>query len=65
MARRQVHGRVDEETYAAWDRWVTSEGVTFAAVLEAIGREIAAGRPPSKRVVILARRIDRARYNKR
>lgn len=65
MERRQVHARLDEPTAAAWERWLTREGVTLAAVLEALGREIGAGRAPSKRVVTLARKIDRERGSRR
>lgn len=65
MPRRQVHARLDEPAAEAWDRWLTAEGLTFSAALESIGREIAAGRPPSQRVVALARRIDRDRNSRR
>jgi hypothetical protein len=65
MPRRQVHARLDPVSAAAWDRWLTREGVTFSAVLEALGREIAEGRNPSKRVVRLARSIDRMRGSRR
>lgn len=63
--RPELRGRVDPATLAAWDRWLTTEGLTTSAALEAIGREIAAGRPPSKRVVALARKIDRERSSRR
>lgn len=65
MSRRQVHARLDEAAADAWDRWLTVEGLTFSAALESLGREIAAGRPPSKKVVALARRIDRERNSRR
>ena len=58
MEKRMLRGRVDEATGRAWDRWLLDQGVTLAAALEAIGREIAAGRPPSARVARLARQID-------
>ena len=65
MSRRQVHGRLDDEAWTAWDRWLTREGLTFSAALEALGREMAAGHPPAKRVVELARKIDRERASRR
>lgn len=65
MSRRMLRGRVDEDTAAAWERWLAREGVTFSAVLEAIGQEIAAGRPPTRKVVMLARQIDRERGSRR
>jgi hypothetical protein len=64
MPRRQVHARLDDDAAAAWDRWLTREGLTFSGALEAIGREIAAGRPPSSKVVKLARQIDRERNSR-
>jgi hypothetical protein len=65
MPRIMLRGRVDEDTARAWDRWLTAEGVTFSAVLEALGQEMAEGRPPSKRVAVLARKIDRERSSRR
>ena len=65
VPRIMLRGRVDEDTARAWDRWLTEERLTFAAVLEAIGREIAAGKPPTKRVAELAAKIDRERNSKR
>lgn len=65
MTRHMLRGRVDEDTAKAWDRWLAGEGLTFSAALESIGREIAAGRPPSKKVVALARKIDRERNSRR
>lgn len=60
-----VKGRVDPETYRAWDRWRIAQGITWAAMFEAIGRETAAGRPLSKRIVEEARRVDQERNSKR
>lgn len=56
---------MDPDSWAAWDRWLTDNNLTASAACEAICREIKAGRPPSARVVSLARQIDRERNNRR
>jgi hypothetical protein len=65
MPRVMLRGRVEEDTAHCWDRFLTTEGLTFSAVLEALGQEMAVGRPPSRRVVKLARKIDRERSSRR
>lgn len=40
----EVRARLTDEAYAAWDRAVTREGVTLTALVESIGREMAAER---------------------
>lgn len=61
MERRQIHARLDPRAWEAWDRWLTREGVTLSAALEAFGRELAEGRAPPVRVARRARVIDRER----
>lgn len=60
-----IRARLTDESSRAWDRTVTREGVTMTALLEAIGREIAAGRwQPTKRMIDQARRIDSERRSR-
>lgn len=62
----QIKGRLSEPASKAWDRFITQEGVTTAALLAALGEELAAGRwKPTRRAIEEARRIDRERHSRR
>lgn len=60
-----IRARLSDESSRAWDRTVTREGVTMTALLEALGREMSAGRwHPTRGAVELARKIDRERRSR-
>lgn len=62
----QIKGQLSDPASKAWDRLTTAEGVTTAALLAALGEELAEGRwRPTRRVVERARRIDRERHSRR
>lgn len=62
----QIKGSLTDRSGRAWDRFVTSEGVSTAALLEALASALADGTwKPTKRIVADARRIDRERSSRR
>lgn len=62
----QIKGDLSGPAGRAWDRFVTQEGVTTAALLEALCSELAEGRwKPTRRVVARARKIDVERRSRR
>jgi hypothetical protein len=65
MGRPEIRGRVSPAAHQAWDRLVTTEGVTVSGLLEALGQELADGRwRPTQRTIRLARTIDRERHSR-
>ncbi len=63
--RRQVRARLTPEARAAWERVLVENGVTWTAIFEALGQDIAAGRwTPSKSTIQAARRLDRERFSR-
>ena len=66
LVRFQVQVRLSEDARRGWDRLCTDNGCTLTAVLEALGRELDAGRSPvPERVLKAAREIDRERRSRR
>lgn len=62
----QIKGQLSDPASKAWDRLTTKEGVTTAALLAALGEELAAGRwRPTRRAIEIARRIDKERGSRR
>lgn len=41
---KEIRGRLSEPAGRGWDRFLASEGVDATALLEAIGRDMAAGK---------------------
>jgi hypothetical protein len=64
MAAHEVRARLSAPSWAAWDRWVTQQGVTTTALIEAIAVELGEGWNPPARIVKRAREIDRARRSR-
>lgn len=66
MAKPQIKGALSEEAHRGWQRLLTTEGVTAAALLEALGLALDdRSWSPTKRVVAEARKIDRQRGSRR
>lgn len=62
---RELRAKLSEPAGAAWDRMLTDEGITASGLIEALGREMAAGRwKPSNRVLALTKQIDRERRSR-
>lgn len=60
-----LRARLSDDASHAWDAFATDAGVTMTALIEALGRDMAAGQwKPTKRVVDEARRIDHERRSR-
>lgn len=61
----ELRARLSEEADRAWRRFVNEERVTTTAMVEAMCRELAAGRwRPTKRMIDLAHDIDWERHSR-
>lgn len=58
--------RLTEASYEAWERYVTRRGVSWTALIEALGEQLAAGENwVPETAVVRARQLDRQRGSRR
>jgi hypothetical protein len=74
VSRRFFGGEITDEARAGWDAWLTRQGITVAALLEAIGLQLGDDprmdmpyemQPPHVRVVIDRAKAVQAERKKR
>lgn len=62
---RELRAKLSEPSGAAWDRLLTTEGITASGLVESMGRLMAEGRwKPSAEVVRVAKQVDRERRSR-
>lgn len=63
--RTPVYARLSDDAVKGWDILQSDHGRTFAALVEAIGRDAASGKKPlPARVIAEAAKIDRERRSR-
>jgi hypothetical protein len=63
--RHALHASISDRAYDNWQTFITDQGISVAAALEAIGRRLPEGRLELDEIVAAARRIDADRRRRR